>query len=272
MVIIYLKGGLGNQLFQYGFGIFLKKKLKAKVYFDISHFQDLQNLHSKYPRTLKINKLFKNFQIPFYSKFQICLQRVNLFNNLAISFPKLFCKSFDENRDLIFVNNCIYNGYWQNIKYLTEVRDEILAEYINMNLVNPFSNKVNFYFNLISNDPNSVCVHIRLGDLFYNNIEDRLDDLYYRSAIADNFKNPNYNFYVFSENINVCREMLVGCNVNLIFIEIENSEYQDLYEFELMRLCKNFIISKSTFSWMSYFLSDAYNKPSVFIKPLNFLI
>ena len=111
MVIIYLKGGLGNQLFQYGFGIFLKNQLKVKVYFDISHFQDLQNLESKYPRTLKINKLFKNFQTPFYTKFQICLQRVNFLNNYAISLPKLFYKSLDENRCLNFGNNCIYNWF-----------------------------------------------------------------------------------------------------------------------------------------------------------------
>jgi hypothetical protein len=186
--------------------------------------------------------------------------------------PKLLFNCIDENSESDFVNNSVYNGYWQKTEYLIDSREELRNDYLGLKLINSFSRRYNYYYDIISKDSFSVCVHIRLGDLFINNIDDRLDEQYYISAIEKNFKNEKYNFYVFSENLTTCREMLKSIKTNLIFIEIENSENQDLYEFELMRLCKNFILSKSTFSWMSYFLSDVYSKPAIVIQPNNFLI
>jgi hypothetical protein len=38
--VIKIQGGLGNQLFQYAFAIFLKKNLEAKINLDLSWFEN----------------------------------------------------------------------------------------------------------------------------------------------------------------------------------------------------------------------------------------
>ena len=38
MIIIRLKGGLGNQLFQYAYGIYMSKKYRLPLKFDKSNF------------------------------------------------------------------------------------------------------------------------------------------------------------------------------------------------------------------------------------------
>ena len=39
MIIIKLKGGLGNQMFQFAFAYMLKRRLKVEVKFDLSWFK-----------------------------------------------------------------------------------------------------------------------------------------------------------------------------------------------------------------------------------------
>ena len=66
---VKIKGGLGNQLFQYAFAIFLKENLKININLDISWF-DKQNL-----RKFQLNDFLKQpfldairFKPSFYNK------------------------------------------------------------------------------------------------------------------------------------------------------------------------------------------------------------
>lgn len=95
-----------------------------------------------------------------------------------------------------------------------------------------------------------VSLHVRRGD--YCNLQEYhpLQTLeYYRQAM-DVF--PGARFLVFSDDMNWCRENLVGDNIEY-FHDIAHSKEFDMY---VMSMCRAHIISNSTFSWWAAWLGN----------------
>ena len=57
---ISIKGGLGNQLFQYAFGVYLKEKYKATIYYDIIPLEFIEKNLTK--REYELNKIDTSIQ------------------------------------------------------------------------------------------------------------------------------------------------------------------------------------------------------------------
>lgn len=74
-------------------------------------------------------------------------------------------------------------------------------------------------------------------------------------------KNPH--FFVFSDDLNWVKENL-KTNVNITFVDSHNDSCNEL---NIMKHCKNFIISNSTFSWWAQYLSDNLGKVVVAPRP-----
>ena len=75
------------------------------------------------------------------------------------------------------------------------------------------------------------------------------------------------SFFVFSDNVNWCRENLdiLGLsNEDIIFVDYNKGE-NTFRDMQLMSLCKHIIISNSTFSWWAGYLIKNLNK--IFITP-----
>ena len=77
-----------------------------------------------------------------------------------------------------------------------------------------------------------------------------------------NIKNPK--FYVFSDEIDWCKENLGKLGVDLNFVD-GHEDYEDL---EMMRSCKNNILAISSFSWWAGYLND--NPKKIVIAPKEF--
>ena len=101
---------------------------------------------------------------------------------------------------------------------------------------------------------------------------------YYFQAITENFKPiEDYNFVVFSNDIEFCKQNFTGDNVwyvePVIIPEINpekvwtDSEKEDL---ALMSLCDHHIIANSSYSWWGAFLSKNPNKK--IICPTNYVV
>ena len=115
----------------------------------------------------------------------------------------------------------------------------------------------------------SVCLHIRRGDY----LDARWKNLqicnfeYYNDAINEILKTvKNPVFFVFSnchEDIEWIKENYSFRNnttdkpINLVYVDLNNPDYEEL---RLMKSCKHFIISNSTFSWWAAYLSTFENK------------
>ena len=126
----------------------------------------------------------------------------------------------------------------------------------------------------LGNKP-TVSIHIRRGDytLPQNQILNIVDEDYYVKALTQNFLPINdYNFLVFSNDIEYAKTQLEGDNV--YFVEPKgidsysytSSEKEDL---ALLSLCDHHIITNSTYSWWGAYLSKSPNKK--IICPTNWL-
>lgn len=110
----------------------------------------------------------------------------------------------------------------------------------------------------------SVCISVRRGD-FFNTTNSKsfavCTENYYKVAksIMDNKlnKKSNVKYYIFSDDINWCKETLMFSENNITFVSQDMPVYETL---RLMYSCKHFILSNSTFSWWGQFLSRNTNK------------
>ena len=131
-------------------------------------------------------------------------------------------------------------GYWQNEKYIQDIRDDILS-FIDFEIDHGFDFK------------ESCSLHVRRGDyLNLPNIHPIQTIDYYEKAL-DIIK-PQGNIFIFSDDINWCKENFKF--EKMIFME-DNSNINDL---KFMSLCQNNIIANSSFSWMAAWLNENQNK------------
>lgn len=235
---INIKGGLGNQFFQYSFGEYLKKlDSNYEIIYDLNYF----NLKSSW-----------NFEL---DKFKI--GNINTITT-PFSFHRFnFSKKVIEKESYNFQqielrNNAFFDGYWQNPKYIAD-RDTLIEK---------FSLKNTQCFDKILTPNINIGVHIRRGDYVKNYRHDVIDeDFHIRNvhAINEIIKGDKV-FYIFSDDIIYCKEKFKSINYNFKYVENLNSS---LLEFELMKKMDHLIISNSSFSWWAAYLSDKINKITI---------
>jgi hypothetical protein len=270
MIILNLKGGLGNQMFQYALGYTLSLIRNDQLCFDLR----LMRAHQVKPsprnvprdfdldifdikKKLATNKdLVRTFQ--FFDSYRIrkyislIFDKLNLFifyENKRIYNERVLNKSF---------KNIYLDGLWQSEKYFRKFRAEILELY-NFNKIikkeknQIFLNKIDF--------KKSICLNVRRTDFISNPEHNIVNVNYYKNAII-NFKKiigSKFKVYVFSDD-------LVWCKQNLNFIE--NIEFVDHYYagykfydyLYLMSKFKYFVIPNSSFAWWACWLSKHNDK------------
>ena len=254
MVIIKISGGLGNQLFQYSFGMYLSTLLDTKVLFDVqsnirrknytARQLDLQNLNINIEVVdKKVIQGLKWTNDGFLSRIERKLVQLIPCLNSSYYVEKELHGNLDK---IKLKSNCYYDGYWQNTllaNYIdpTTIFDKLEIKYKSEAIVEE----------IIGSE--SVSIHIRRGD--YTSLTNEYEQLtlenYYNKAMSlvDNKK-----FIVFSDDIPWCKEAFKNKNVEF---EESNNEIQD---FAKMISCKNNIIANSTFSWWAAYLNQHPNK------------
>jgi len=233
--IIKIKGGLGNQLFQYTYGRYLLKKNK-KIVFDISFFRD-QRSEMDTDRKFLLN----NFNVIDSSHFSFVDE--SEIKKIIIKVLRKFKFKIDE--------------YYQNLKYPHSIKSVLLNE---ISLLNPSNNYMN---SLLKIKNNSLSLHVRHGDYLDNHktkdFHGVLELDYYKSAYNKIRKNTEINqVIIFSDDSEWTKE-----NFNFIDCEIiyaSDLNLQDHEELILMSKCSHNIIANSTFSWWGAWLNQNPNK------------
>ena len=223
-------GRLGNILFQLNVLFYISDKYNYKIAFDNSQ-----------------HKLLKEF----------CLINFENIENLGIKFINYFEQEEfgDKYLDKFIKNNSNKNinlsGFFQSFYYLKN--QYIKYFFNNSNLLN-----LDNYF-ISYKTYNKIGIHIRLGDyvdeyrsIFNCIINWNLDYNLVINNIISLFNKiyPNNRFFVFSDSIDKCKEILD--NKELIFIDSHNTSLQDMY---LLSKCDHFILTNSTFGYWSYILN-----------------
>lgn len=236
-----IMGGLGNYMFQISTAYAMSLRDNKKFICDYS-----DNIVPQKPYYTYTNNIFRNIEF------------INGFSNYT-SVNEL---GFNYNELPFVKGNVKLFGYFQSEKYFKNYRNEILELFSIDENTNDYIQKK--YSELLSEDTCSI--HVRRGDYIkLSNFHHTQTIDYYQQSYELMGKNKKY--LIFSDDINWCME-----NFNFIsdkaFIK-NNTDYQDLY---LMSLCKNNIITNSSFSWWGAWLNKNENKviaPSKWFGPNN---
>lgn len=261
MIITRIKGGLGNQMFQYAITKSMAQRNNDVYKLDIS-FYPKQTLRTYELNLFNIDETIATEQecIELREKkglFRKITKKLNALINRQSSYVK-------EKEDLIFdeeiyslKGNIYLDGYWQNEKYIKHIQEQLIKDFTPKGVI---SMEAKYYLKDIKNT-NSVSMHIRRGDYVNNsqtnNFHGVCDIEYYNKAVnylKEKVIKPVY--YIFSDDIAWCKNNFDFLE-NKIFIDDTKSAIDDL---ELMKRCKHNIIANSSFSWWGAWLNENSNK------------
>lgn len=262
MIVMRIKGGLGNQLFQYASSYALANRLNQKLVFDPSFTANMTARNYKLPLLcVKTNEVISAKQLPL---------KVTLLKNLYVNkacrvfdFAKHKCGKYVywlETRDelqpdffTIKEDELYVDGYFQSENYFKQYRLELLDQ------IKPNYEPEEEYIKVLDEiqSCNSIAVHVRRSDFKKDNCEFHylLDEAYYIQAIQKiRSKVENPIFFWFSDDIKWVKEH-IGANNDYRFVCI-HTKYCDIDEMMLMKNCNHIIAANSTFSWWAAWLNE----------------
>lgn len=273
MRIVNFKGGLGNQIFEYVFSLYLQRMYPKEHIYGCYWSKSLRD-HSDFviSHVFDINLPKHTILTDFVSRCAYILERFRIV-------------SMEETDNSIF-----FNGYWLDKKYWENIDlcealpfriDRIVGEgHDKSAVVNVEKCGSNETASVATNDmkrvlgeyntdllckirkSDSVSVHIRRGDYLSAENKDKFGDFcppgYYSKAVDyERSMNPSAKFFVFSDDIAWCEENLGLDSATYVQGNDGNSSWIDMY---LMSKCKHNIIANSTFSFWGAMLNSNLGK------------
>lgn len=263
MAVISLKGGLGNQMFQYAAARGLGKS--GCVYLDTAHFE----------RNNKSSDAFTAREIEIFLFPEIKAKKLNRFLQKSLAGKKLFRRLARRLAPVRFVSQkeneffpellsewrmLFMDGYFQSEKYFKHIRKDLVTEFTFPTIDDSFTKEI---ASRIEGCSQAVSLHVRRGDYLkpvVQNYHGLLPVDYYRAASSEveaQVTKPTY--FVFSDDPKWCRSNLGFLNGDVVFVDgntAAKDAWKDMY---LMTLCKHHIIANSSFSWWGAWLSHHYN-------------
>lgn len=275
-MIVRLKGGLGNQMFQYAFikqleTVYGIKDIKVdSSFFNKSdkvvgtQYNSIDSFNVHYQRAtaedLKQACMFKHNQKPMTLSYRIPMALEMILNKKKYYHVKNFL--YVDPKELL--NYSYVDGSWQCPKYLNGIEDIIRREFV---YTKPICTTVQKQIDKAIAE-NSVFIGIRRGDYVKPEnigLYGELGEKYYNEAIQiikENVEAPI--FYVMSDDIDWVKENILF-SVPVIYRQndmIGNAHEEMMF----MRACKHAIIPNSTFHWWGAWLIN--NPGKVVIAPL----
>lgn len=248
MKIVKLMGGLGNQMFEYAFGV----KLGNNTKYDISWFDFIKNVKNLTKREYELDffnvnpdlinnpkpRLFGFIKVP-----HIAEKPANIYNSKNLKRKHGY-----------------FDGYFQVAQYYDSIREKLLIDFTPRNTINEANQNI---LNQIKKC-NAVSLHVRRGDYLQLQHVHGLCDLYYYKNAIDyvnkNTKKPV--FFIFSDDINWCKTVFT--EQNFVFVNV-NSGRDSAWDMWLMSKCNHNIIANSSFSWWGAWLNN--NKSKIVVAP-----
>ncbi len=268
MVVVQLRGGMGNQLFQYALGrrLAIERNVPLKL--------DTSRLDRDPQRRFSLDCFSFDADIATSDDIQCTKGGDGIQGKLTRGLDRLkpcYRRHWVREQNLSFDSNVqnvpksVYlQGYWQSERYF-----DVYAEVIRRDLQfrePPSSINSALAEEILQCD--SVSVHIRRGDYVGNTKTNRMHGVcseeYYRKAvdaIAAQFTSPH--LYVFSDDIPWVREHLSTAH-DMTYVD-HNGLKNDYEDLRLMSLCRHHIIANSTFSWWGAWLNK--NPSKIVIAP-----
>ncbi len=262
--IVEIKGGLGNQVFQYSFGKYLEN-IGFRVLYNLAFFKSSKNSDNVTEREFLLKEL--SCEVDEASKF---IQKLSdTFNYLINSrkvksfFPFInkyiyqYLKEKDYDKDLEYKNYLIINyfdGYWQNnINHLKTQKESLLNIF---DIGNQDTESLN---------NNAVLIHVRRQD--YLKLGINLPENYYKNSINLLKKElKEFEFDIFTDD----KDWVLNQSIFSDFRNIYGEDNDPIKSFKKMLCYKHFIIANSTYSYLAAFFGE--KKDSKVLMPYRWSV
>jgi hypothetical protein len=259
-LILRLKGGVGNQLFQYAFARSLCLQLNYTLIIDTKTGFILD----KYQRTPRIDALLKAYNKATFTHYVLFYftKYFPSISSLLFKSKRMVEKSTSDlvdQRSFMLSSDEKYlfvEGYFQSPDYFSSIttilKEEIQFPLYQDSVIQKYTEEINY--------SESVAIHVRR--VAY---DDTLAISYYEAAIEKmRTTNASLTFFVFSDDIAWSKIAFQHINNIRFIVHDKKDELVDLF---LITRCKHFIIANSSFSWWGAYLSKSNNK--TVIAPKN---
>ncbi len=226
--VVKIKSGLGNQMFQYAYARERELLYGEKVLYDLYFFKSKQC----------INKLKKVPHLKLYlADFKVSLPTISI---LGAIFYRIFGK--------------YYSGYPYG--EFRAIRKQLLSEC-------SLKSSLPEIAKTISEEKNSVAVHIRRGDFIGNERYDVVGaDYFIHAAKYMNEKLKKPVFFIFSDDIEWAKKNLNRSDFGKIVFFDNISPSVDM---AVSACAKNHIVTNSTFAWWCAWLNK--NPKKIVVAP-----
>lgn len=274
-----IKGGLGNQLFQYVFARYCNIKMGYDVeLLGMTH----KILDTKTSRKQLLDQF--NISLPWtnhvtaqrYSaryKNDLLSRIIRKVSTLFLKQPNVVFEKTSEKSQILAPEHLksaeIVDGFWQNSAYFLEVESQIINE---LQLKAPLDQANQEALEAIRTAQTSIAVHVRalhddIKTKAGTNKHGTLGKNYYTSALEVlSTKVSNPTFFVFSDNIPACKDLF--SNQENVHYMTHNSVHNGHLDLFLMSQCHHIIMANSTFSWWAALLNAFSDK--IIIRPRAF--
>lgn len=253
MIIVKLMGGMGNQMFQYAIGRRFSLEYGVPLGLDLSFLQrrdmgprftyrdyDLDTFHIQpdlvSPTGAKIHQISQ----PYFHYSPDVVATVSQLLNVG-------------------KHDVLLDGFWQTPKYFEGFESQIKQDFEFRNKIDDVTEQHIVDLLGLIRSTNSVMLSIRRTDYLNNNHHGVMGNDYFEHGsklIAKRVDNPKY--FVFSDDHEWCVANLKIKNA--VFVDSSYSGERYEYKFQLMKECKHFVISNSTFAWWPAWLSSSQDK------------
>ena len=257
MITTTIKGGLGNQMFQYAAGYALSRRLGDAMQLDLSFYDkqdkrkfELAELCIDFETHSAVSKDLKSKKARFWVKHR------NM-DDCYIEPSACYDVTFED-----LGSPCRIDGYFQSELYFESYRKEIIRQYRPKEAI---SERNKAYLAHIKSSTCSVAVHLRRGDYLDQKIASVhgvLTDEYYENAIKilSSMVGADHELFIFTDDPLFSRDKW-GADKSVVIVE-GNDDCPVNYIY-LMSACHHNIIANSSFSWWGAWLNQRKDKITI---------
>ncbi|RIZ69486.1 MAG: alpha-1,2-fucosyltransferase [Methylococcales bacterium] len=271
MVVSYILGGIGNQMFQYAAGRALALTNSQKHLLDLSDFSDYR-LHHGFELCRVFNVVTESTETS--TVHQLLGWRENYLARKVLrrtQFAGLRGKTFVVEPHFNYwpdffnlTGDCYLYGYWQSELYFKAIESVIRQDFTFREPLKEHNAELALEMATIQ----AVSLHVRRGDYVSDpknrNVMAICDLEYYRKAISYVVERVDCPvFYIFSDDVPWVKQNL---SVGFPCVYVEHNRSAESYrDMQLMSLCRHHVIANSSFSWWGAWLNA--NPAKIVIAP-----